>query len=58
MGKGNSYGLPKEDVVNRLLTFGEVFRTDKDGSIVFVTDGVYIGAVTENESKGKCVTVA
>lgn len=49
VGEGNKYNLPKEEVVERLLNFGEVYRTDKDGSIVFLTDGKEISVFTENQ---------
>ena len=50
VGEGNKYNLPKDEVVERLLNFGEVYRTDKDGSIVFATDGESISVVTEKTS--------
>lgn len=39
-GKGNSYGHPNAETLNRLRKYGtDVYRTDKLGSIVFSTDG-------------------
>lgn len=36
----NNYGHPGEDTINRLNNIGtEVFRTDIDGDITFITDG-------------------
>lgn len=40
VGEGNSYGLPKEKIVDRLETIGtEVYRTDLDGTIQIISDG-------------------
>ncbi len=40
VGKGNSYGHPKKKVLSLLEDFDcTVYRTDKNGSIVFETDG-------------------
>ena len=39
-GKDNSFGHPHEEALNAFESIGAIiFRTDKDGSIVFVTDG-------------------
>ncbi len=39
-GKGNSYGFPTPEVLQRLENFGiKMFRTDKDGDVKFVSDG-------------------
>lgn len=43
VGAGNSYGHPTEQTTNRLLDAStEIFRTDKDGTVVISTDGVKI----------------
>ena len=40
VGANNSYGHPAEDVLKRFETIGtKVYRTDKNGAIVFYTDG-------------------
>ncbi len=40
VGKENSYGLPKEKVLNRIKKLGtEIYRTDLDGTIQIVSDG-------------------
>ncbi len=40
VGEGNSYGLPKEKIVDRLEAIGtEVYRTDLDGTIQIISDG-------------------
>ena len=39
-GKDNSYGHPHREIVSMLKTRNiEYYRTDKDGSIVFICDG-------------------
>ncbi|MBI4121047.1 MAG: MBL fold metallo-hydrolase [Parcubacteria group bacterium] len=39
-GKGNSYGHPHKEVVDRLIQFGvEIFETAKIGTIIFQSDG-------------------
>ena len=39
-GKGNDYGHPHKEVINRLNKKGaNIYRTDKDGTIVIATDG-------------------
>lgn len=39
-GEGNSYGHPHQEALDAFADVGAtVFRTDKDGTIVFVTDG-------------------
>ena len=44
-GKNNSYGHPNDGTLERLDAAGaEVFRTDRDGTIVFVTDGTHLTA--------------
>ena len=39
-GEGNEYGHPHQAVLDRFESIGaSVYRTDKEGSIVFITDG-------------------
>ncbi len=46
-GEGNSYGHPHEEALQRLKNVGSaVLRTDKEGSIVLVTDGKTIQKAT------------
>lgn len=46
-GTGNSYGHPHEEVLQRLENVGSaVLRTDKEGSIVLITDGKTIQKAT------------
>jgi beta-lactamase superfamily II metal-dependent hydrolase len=50
VGKANSYGLPSKDVVARLtqkLGVENVFRTDEEGTIEFITDGRKLWAKTD-----------
>lgn len=40
VGKENSYGLPKDKILDRLENLGtEIYRTDRDGSLQIVSDG-------------------
>jgi len=40
VGAGNSFGHPKQEVLNRLQKMDiRVFRTDQNGEIKFCTDG-------------------
>lgn len=40
VGEGNSYGLPKEKIIERWKQSGaEILRTDQDGTIGFTSDG-------------------
>lgn len=40
VGEGNSYGLPKEKIVDRLKNLRtEIYRTDLDGTIQIISDG-------------------
>jgi competence protein ComEC len=62
VGAGNSYGHPKEAALNRLKTAGiAVYRTDKNGHVVFSTDGTKltlpgsggtVGGTLSNTSSG------
>lgn len=43
VGKGNDYGLPKKEVMNRLKTMKiPVYRTDEQGTIIAISDGTHI----------------
>lgn len=40
VGEGNSYGLPKDDVMKRLEKINtNIYRTDRDGTIQIICDG-------------------
>lgn len=40
VGEGNSYGLPKDKIIDRLNKIGStIYRTDEDGTIQIVSDG-------------------
>ncbi len=40
VGEGNSYGLPKENILKRFEKIGStIYRTDKDGTIQIISDG-------------------
>lgn len=40
VGEGNSYGLPKDKILNRFEKIGStIYRTDKDGTIQIISDG-------------------
>lgn len=40
VGQGNKYGLPNTEVIQRLRNAGiKIFRTDINGTVVFVSDG-------------------
>ncbi len=40
VGKENSYGLPKQEILNRLNNLGsKIYRTDIDGTIQILSDG-------------------
>jgi competence protein ComEC len=40
VGSGNSFGLPRSDILGRLQAAGtRVYRTDVDGSVTFFLDG-------------------
>ena len=42
-GEGNQYGHPNSETINALLGVGsKVYRTDLDGTIVFVSDGTNV----------------
>ena len=47
VGRGNAFGHPSPDVIDRLRRAGaEVFRTDRDGAISVESDGVMVRIVT------------
>ena len=47
-GKDNSYGHPTEGVLSRLRDVGaQIFRTDLQGNVVFVSDGTTLSFGTE-----------
>ena len=49
-GTGNSYGHPHEEVTSRLYDAGvTVYRTDQQGTVVAVSDGVEINFITEKD---------
>lgn len=51
VGDKNSYGLPKDEVLDRLMGWvGEsyLYRTDTDGTITFITDGKRLWVEEEN----------
>ena len=40
VGKDNSYGLPKQEIIDKLNNIGsEIYRTDEDGTIQIISDG-------------------
>lgn len=39
VGKDNSYNHPDNIIINRLKLYGEVYRTDLDGTIIVTSDG-------------------
>ena len=46
--KGNSYGLPKQEILDRLENIGsKVYRTDEQGTITITSDGDNISVRTE-----------
>lgn len=38
-GKDNSYGHPHKEVLKELEKYGDVYRTDKDGTVIVTTNG-------------------
>lgn len=50
-GEGNSYGHPHVETVDKLEKMNlEYYRTDRDGHLVFVSDGENVGMKTEDKS--------
>ena len=40
VGEGNSYGLPKQETIDKLNKLGtQIYRTDEDGTIQMTSDG-------------------
>ena len=51
-GKDNSYGLPTQEIIDKLNNIGcEIYRTDEDGTIQMTSDGNTIEIKTTNNSK-------
>lgn len=49
VGKDNKYHHPYEEILNRWKNVGaEIYRTDEDGTIKVITDGVRISISSEN----------
>ena len=47
-GEGNSYGLPKDEIVKRIESLGTtIYRTDKNGTIEMISDGNETKITTE-----------
>lgn len=47
-GEGNSYGLPKDEILKRIESLGTtIYRTDKNGTIEMISDGNEIKITTE-----------
>ena len=50
VGSPNSYNHPNEDVLQRLNKMDlAIYRTDKNGNIVFVSDGKNLEIITERK---------
>lgn len=47
-GRDNSYNLPNQKALTRLSAFGEVYRTDLNGTVSFTTDGNTIWVNADN----------
>lgn len=47
-GRDNSYNLPSQKALARLSVFGEVYRTDLNGTVTFSTDGSAIWIIANN----------
>lgn len=50
VGGSNSYGHPNEDVLGRLVNQtgdANLYRTDQDGGVEFITDGTELWVITE-----------
>lgn len=58
VGEGNSYNLPDAEIVSELLKYGDVYRTDIDGSILFYTDGNTINISTTADKGNELSLVA
>lgn len=54
VGKGNDYGYPHKEVINRLQQADTlVFRTDVQGTVVLTSDGRKVTVVTEKDQDVK-----
>lgn len=53
VGEGNSYGHPSDTVVKRLGNFSDaVYRTDRNGTVTFVSDGKALKVTTTGADTG------
>lgn len=50
VGKDNSYNHPDNIIVNRLKLYGEVYRTDKVGTIIVKSDGDNLSIATNKNA--------
>ena len=51
VGAGNDYGHPAQTTLDKLNRIGAtIYRTDKDGTVVFKSDGTNISVVTKNQT--------
>lgn len=51
VGKGNSYGHPTEEVLERLEDIGTtILRTDLSGDIIFISDGTSVSYTTQKRN--------
>jgi competence protein ComEC len=51
-GRRNNFGLPDKDVLERLKTCGaRIFRTDRDGAVEIISDGLRIWTRTSENPK-------
>jgi competence protein ComEC len=58
-GRKNLYHHPHPSVVSRVLAFGcKIFRTDQDGSILFLTDGTKLWIKTFKKTAGRALKAA
>jgi len=53
VGAGNRYGFPHQEVLERLAGT-QIYRTDRDGTIVVTTDGCTLNVSTSAGDAGKC----
>lgn len=47
-GVNNRYNLPSEKAIKRLAQFGEIYRTDLSGTIIFATQGSEVTVTADN----------
>lgn len=57
VGRDNTYGHPSENTLNKLKG-KTIFRTDKEGNVVAISDGQGISFITQNSGKMEAVTPA